>query len=97
VLPSPGGGAWALDIVAPDTEADLGPALAAVAKGAADGAALVAVRAGTSLTRRLICEEARLGHALPALLIEDHDPDSATTAVLSGRADLVAAPEGTSA
>jgi salicyloyl-CoA 5-hydroxylase len=97
LLPSPVGDAWALDIVAPDTEADLGPALAAVAKGAADGAILVAVRAGTSLTRRLICEEARLGHALPALLIEDHDPDSATTAVLSGRADLVAAPEGTSA
>ena len=93
----PGEGGWVLEIIAPETEADLGPALEAVAKGAASGAALVAVRAGTSLTRRLICEEARLGHGIPALLVEDGDADTATTAILSGRADLVAAPGGASA
>jgi salicyloyl-CoA 5-hydroxylase len=85
-------GGWALEIIAPQGEADLAPALAAVATGAASGAVLIAVREGTPLTRRLICEEARLGHGTPALLIEDGDADTATTAVLSGRADLVAAP-----
>ena len=87
------GGGWALEITAPEAEADLVPALEAVASGAEAGAALVAVRAGTPLTRRLICEEARLGHGTPALLIEDGDADTATTAVLSGRADLVAGPD----
>jgi anthraniloyl-CoA monooxygenase len=96
------GAGWALEIAAPKTEADLAPALEAVGRGAEAGAALVAVRAGTPLTRRLICEEARLRHDTPALLIEDGDADTATTAVLSGRADLiaepgVAAPEGASA
>ena len=91
------GGGWALEITAPEAEADLGPALEAVASGAGAGAALIAVRAGTALTRRLICEEARLGHGTPALLIEDGDADTAITAVLSGRADLVATPEGANA
>jgi len=93
----PGAGGWVLEIIAPEAEADLGPALEAVAKGAASGAALIAVRAGTPLTRRLICEEARLGHGIPALLVEDGDADTATTAILSGRADLVAAPGGAGA
>jgi anthraniloyl-CoA monooxygenase len=84
------GGDWALEITAPEDETELVPALEAVASGAQAGAALVAVRAGTPLTRRLICEEARLGHGIPALLIEGCDTDTATTAVLSGRADLVA-------
>jgi anthraniloyl-CoA monooxygenase len=103
--PGPGqaySGSWALEITAPEAEAGLAPALEAVADGAAAGAALVAVRAGTPLTRRLICEEARLGHGTPALLIEDGDADTDTTAVLSGRADLVgrpgfSAPEGAGA
>jgi anthraniloyl-CoA monooxygenase len=84
-------------VTAPAAEADLGPALEHVAKGAAAGAALIAARAGAPLTRRLICEQARLEHGLPALLIEDFDQDTATTAVLSGRADLVAAAEGANA
>lgn len=88
----PGGVDWALEVVAPQAEADLAPAFEAVARGTAWGAALVAVRGGTPLTRRLLCEQARLGHGTPALLIEDGDADTATTAVLSGRADLVAAP-----
>jgi salicyloyl-CoA 5-hydroxylase len=90
----PGDGGWALGITAPEAESGLAPALEAVAKGAASGAKLVAVRAGTPLTRRLICEEARLGHGIPALLVEDNDWDTATTAILSGRADLVAASGG---
>ncbi|MGH3171920.1 MAG: hypothetical protein ACRDN0_39440, partial [Trebonia sp.] len=56
---------------------------------------LVAVGGGTSLTRTLTCEQARMRNGLPALLI---DPDAAgdgpgrdlaLTTVLSGRADLV--------
>jgi len=89
----PGGEDWALGVVAPQAEADLAPVLEAVARGAASGAVLIGVRGGTPLTRRLLCEHARLGHGVPALLIEDADADTATTAVLSGRADLVAAPE----
>jgi 2-polyprenyl-6-methoxyphenol hydroxylase-like FAD-dependent oxidoreductase len=92
-----GSEAWGLEVTAPEAEADLAPVLDAVAHGVASGAALVAVRGGTPLTRRLICEEARLGHGVPALLIEDGDADMATTAVLSGRADLVAATEGANA
>jgi 2-polyprenyl-6-methoxyphenol hydroxylase-like FAD-dependent oxidoreductase len=87
---------WALEVIAPEAEADVASAFEAVARAVASGAALVAVRGGTPLTRRLLCEEVRLGHGVPALLIEDGDGDTATTAVLSGRADMVAAPEGPS-
>ncbi|MGY1883944.1 FAD-dependent monooxygenase [Blastococcus sp. SYSU DS0753] len=87
---------WALAVTAPDTEDLLPPVLDAVAKAAADGTALVAVSAGTALTRRLLCEAARLEHSTVALLVEDVDPsladDIAVTAVLSGRTDLVAIP-----
>ncbi len=71
-------------------------AVDAVAKGAAAGAALVAVGGGTALTRRLLCEAARLEHGTASLLVEEVDPalarDVAVTAVLSGRTDLVSAP-----
>ena len=76
-------------------------AVDAVAKGAATGTALVAVGGGTALTRRLLCEAARLEHGTVSLLVEEVDPalarDVAVTAVLSGRTDLVSAPveEGT--
>ena len=87
------GGAWALRVQAPPTEADLPPALDSVAKGAAAGAVLVAVRGGTPLTRRLLCEEARLSCRTTALLIPDVvDDDAALTEVLSGRVDLVGVP-----
>ncbi|PRY50187.1 anthraniloyl-CoA monooxygenase [Geodermatophilus tzadiensis] len=96
--PADAGGSWGLAVTAPGTEDALPPALDAVAKAAADGTALVAVSGGTPLTRRLLCEAARLEHGTPALLVEDADPaladDVAVTAVLSGRADLVAAPAG---
>jgi anthraniloyl-CoA monooxygenase len=83
-------GWWGLRVDAPAAETDLGPALELVAKGAAAGAALVAVFGGTSLTRRLLCEEARLGCSAATLLVLDElDADVALTEVLSGRADLV--------
>jgi anthraniloyl-CoA monooxygenase len=87
------GGAWGLRVAAPDSEAGLPAARAAVADGLAAGAALVAAVGGTALTRRLVCEEARFGHGAVSLLVEDGDPDrsadDALTAVLSGRTDLV--------
>jgi anthraniloyl-CoA monooxygenase len=53
----------------------------------------VAVGGGTALTRRLVCEEARLTHGAVSLLVEDgggeRATDDALTAVLSGRTDLV--------
>jgi anthraniloyl-CoA monooxygenase len=87
---------WALRVEAPVDPDDLGQARALVARGAAAGASLVAVHGGTPLHRRLITEEARLGHATPALLVEDADDDVATTAILSGRTDLVARPSTSS-
>jgi salicyloyl-CoA 5-hydroxylase len=85
-----GGGAWGVRVEAPPTETGLAQAMEAVARGAAAGAALVAVSGGTALTRRLLCEEARLRHRTTALLVPDAlDEDAALTEVLSGRADLV--------
>jgi 2-polyprenyl-6-methoxyphenol hydroxylase-like FAD-dependent oxidoreductase len=99
--PSGDGSAWGLTIEAPEREDQLPPLLDAVAKAAADGTALVAVSGGTALTRRLLCESTRLEHGAVALLVEDVDPaladDVAVTAVLSGRADLVAASTRTAA
>jgi anthraniloyl-CoA monooxygenase len=90
------GGRWGLWVVAPDAEADLPPASDRVAAGVAAGAVLVAVGGGTALTRRLLCEAARLEHGAVALLAEevtrDTAADVAQTAVLSGRTDLVGAP-----
>jgi anthraniloyl-CoA monooxygenase len=88
---------WGLRITAPDTEDGLGPAEAAVIRGLAAGACLVAVDGGTSFTRRLISETARLEHGAVTMLIEDADEnpafeDRALTAVLSGRADLMGMP-----
>jgi salicyloyl-CoA 5-hydroxylase len=84
------GTGWGLRVDAPDAEADLAPVLDRVAKGAAAGAALVAVFGGNALTRRLVCEEARLACGVPALFVpEVLDQDVAVTEILSGRADLV--------
>jgi len=84
---------WAAWISAPDTEDGLGPAQERVARTLAAGACLVAV-GGTALTRRLLCEAARLEHGAATMLVEDGSEDSvvedrARTAILSGRADLV--------
>jgi salicyloyl-CoA 5-hydroxylase len=83
-------GAHGLLVEAPDREVDLGAAFEAVAAGIAGGAAVIAVHGGSSFTRTLVCERARLHHRVPALLIDPElDDDRAVTAVLSGRADLV--------
>ena len=79
---------------APDTEDGLGSAQQAAARALAAGACLVAVAGGTPLTRRLVCEAARLELGAVTLLVEDGSEDSgfedrARTAVLSGRTDLV--------
>ena len=79
---------------APDTEAGLDQAQEAAARALAAGACLVAVGDGTPLTRRLVCEAARLEHGAVTLLVEDGSSgagleDTARTAVLSGRTDLV--------
>ena len=85
--------AWGLRVDAPDSEADLPAALDLIAKAVAAGSSLVAVGGGTSFTRRLLCEAARLKFGTISLLVEDVEPDRAddvaVTAVLSGRADLV--------
>ena len=86
-------GAWGLWVDAPESEAELPAALDLIGKAAAAGSSLVAVGGGTTLTRRLLCEVARLERGTISLLVEDVDPDRAddvaVTAVLSGRADLV--------
>jgi anthraniloyl-CoA monooxygenase len=83
---SSGAGVW---IDAPDTEEGLPLALDQVRETAEAGALLVGVRGGTALTRVLVAEEARLVHSLPAVIVGAYDDDTATTLVLSGRADLV--------
>jgi anthraniloyl-CoA monooxygenase len=85
------GGPWGVLVAAPDAEADLPAVFAQLTEIAAAEPVLVAVHAGTPLTRTLVCEQARMHDRLPALLVDpDADRDRALTAVLSGRADLVA-------
>lgn len=97
VEPAVEGTPWGLRVHAPPAEGGLTAVLEDVAKAVAGGAALVAVEAGSALTRRLVCEAARLEHGAIALLIEGDDSDRAedlaTTAVLSGRCDAVGAYE----
>jgi anthraniloyl-CoA monooxygenase len=82
-------------VIAPPLEADLEASCAQLAGLAEHSPTVVAVYGGTALTRSLLCERARLGHGLAALLIDqDLDRDQAVTAVLSGRADLVGVPAG---
>jgi anthraniloyl-CoA monooxygenase len=78
-------------VSAPDTEAGLPAAYDEVARGLAAGACLIAVGSGVELTRRLICEAARLEHGAVTLLVPDEaaGDDMACTEVLSGRTDLV--------
>ena len=77
-------------VEAPADEAVLPAALARLREVVAAGAPLVAVHGGAGFTRTLLCEEARLGLGVSALLADPAlDRDGAITAVLSGRADLV--------
>lgn len=92
---SPGDGVWAARLAAPSTEDALPAAYRTLAGLAAAGPVLVAVHGGTALTRTLLCEQTRILERVPALLVDpDADEDRAVTAVLSGRADLVAAGPG---
>jgi anthraniloyl-CoA monooxygenase len=92
---------WGAAVAAPADEVGLPAVFAQVAQLAAltGRPALVAVHGGTALTRTLVCEQARLQHRLPALLVDpdggfdEAGRDRAITAVLSGRADLVGVPE----
>lgn len=85
-----GSGPWGARLRAPDDEDRLPAAIERLTDLASDRPSCVAVYGGTSLTRTLLCEEARLHHGVPALLVDDAlDRDQAVTAVLSGRADLV--------
>jgi anthraniloyl-CoA monooxygenase len=84
----------AFPLAAPDTEAGLEQAVAALEAAIAAGATLVTVSGGNAVTRVLLCEEARMVRAIPALLIDDDlRPAQAATLILSGRADLVGASE----
>lgn len=85
-------GTFGLWITAPDSESGLPEVFDRLADQVPDGPVLAAIHGGTSLTRTLIAEQARLGHDVPALLVEpDADADRARTLLLSGRADLVGA------
>ncbi|MEU5592660.1 FAD-dependent monooxygenase [Streptomyces sp. NPDC020298] len=84
-------GVW---IDAPDTEEELPLALDQVRETAQEGAPLIGVRGGTALTRVLLAEEARLVHGLPTAVVGPYDDDTATTLLVSGRADLVASAIG---
>ncbi|SNR75095.1 anthraniloyl-CoA monooxygenase [Haloechinothrix alba] len=82
---------WGLWLAAPEDESGLPAAYDELAGRAEHGPALVAVHAGSALTRTLLSEQARLVHGIPTLVIEpDADADRAATLVLSGRADAVA-------
>jgi 2-polyprenyl-6-methoxyphenol hydroxylase-like FAD-dependent oxidoreductase len=83
---------WGVRVTAPDTEAELDRAVEDAARGLSAGACLVAVGGGTPLTRRLVSEAARLEHGAVTLLVEDGSEDTARTAILSGRTDLVGVP-----
>ena len=62
---------WGVWVSAPATEAGIDQADEAAARGLAAGACLVAVGDGTPLTRRLVCEAARLGRGAVTMLVED--------------------------
>ncbi|HWN36312.1 MAG TPA: FAD-dependent monooxygenase [Pseudonocardia sp.] len=88
--PSAAAGRWGAWLGAPEDEAELPAALDRLAALVSAGPVLVAVHGGTALTRTLLCEQVRLRHGVPALLVDDElDPDRAVTSVLSGRADLI--------
>ncbi|WP_396445147.1 FAD-dependent monooxygenase [Actinomadura sp.] len=83
-----GQGLW---LAAPEAESDLPGVFGRLAAAVDTGPRpLVAVHGGTPLTRVLLAEQARLGHGVPALIVEESlNDDRAETLLLSGRADLV--------
>jgi anthraniloyl-CoA monooxygenase len=89
---APGDGLhWGLLVQAPVDETALASTWKTVTEGIAAGASLVAITGGTAFTRRQVSETVRIEHNVLSLLIEEGDDvDTALTAVLSGRTDLVA-------
>jgi anthraniloyl-CoA monooxygenase len=94
---APPHGRWGLWLAAPPDEAGLPDAIARLRSHPSTGASLVAVQGGGALPRRLLAEEARLGQGAITMLVADDDAETpwVETALLSGRADLVAAAEPT--
>ncbi|WP_224404058.1 FAD-dependent monooxygenase [Pseudonocardia sp. ICBG1034] len=92
-LGEPAEGSWGGVLAAPGTEAGLPEVFAELTTLALRGPVLVAVHGGTAHTRTLVAEQARLAEGLPTLVVDPAlDRDTAVTAVLSGRTDLVGAP-----
>lgn len=89
---------WGVVLSAPAAEADLPEAGAVLTSWSTREPEAFVIRGGTPLTRVLLAEEARFGTGIPAVIVEEptgdpaRDEDRATTLVLSGRADAVAAP-----
>lgn len=84
---------WGLWLEAPEYEHELPASFQYLSKGIESGASFVAVAQGNPVTRRLLCERARLVHGMVTVLVEDARrpaiEDLATTAILAGRTDLV--------
>ena len=77
-------------MVAPDSEAHLSETYQRAERLLENKPALVVVRDGTALTRRLLAERLRLHYGTTVAVVEpDASIDDAATLVLSGRADLV--------
>ncbi len=89
---APFGEPWGLWALASADEADLDQVSHAILMGLRAGASLVVVTGGTSFTRRLLTEKFRLEERTITVLVEECDDDIASTAILSGRTDLVASP-----
>ncbi|GAA5102035.1 FAD-dependent monooxygenase [Haloechinothrix salitolerans] len=94
-------GPRAMRLAAPDTEAGLPAVFAELDALAWQRPSAVVVHSGTSLTRALLSEQARLVHGIPTVLAEPDvgsgTVDRAATLVLSGRADVVATSEAVGA
>jgi salicyloyl-CoA 5-hydroxylase len=76
-------------VEAPDDEAGLAKA----AHSLPDGGAVV-ITGGTPLTRTLLSEEARLRRGLVSVVVDNLSDAEIETALLAGRVDAVARPEG---
>jgi 2-polyprenyl-6-methoxyphenol hydroxylase-like FAD-dependent oxidoreductase len=86
VSPSEATGTTGLLVTAPDSE----DGMDAVFEKLSADAPFVVITGGTPFTRSLVSEEARLSRGLTSIIMDDGGIASATTLVLSGRADAVA-------
>jgi anthraniloyl-CoA monooxygenase len=87
MVPEEATGSTGLLITAPETENGLSEAFEKLTANPA----FVVITGGNAFTRSLLSEEARLARGLTSIVVnDDADVASATTLVLSGRADAVA-------